>query len=445
MIIVKNKQHKLKIRLIFLSFFIALACILTTIPKTANAGCCNPCGSKCSSKVESCAEDGCECQSNAETPVTVKHITKQFLDHRGWIINVFWEGHVLPSMMLMSEQITATAMQQMLILGTLFDAKHQLETQRLLQTMQAQAHKDYHPSEGMCQFGTTIRSLAASERNSDLTQIGLAARHTQRQLLSGDGISSADTFSRLQQYRSTYCNKNDLSGGAANLCQNNGEVRINKDVNYTETIYNQGTLDLDFTDNLVEGDEEDALSLAINLYGERLVDPVLEYRLADEDGRVNTIGSNAYMLVRSHAAKRSVAYAAYAAQTAMKAKGEENVKPYLEAILKEMGIRESDITDMIGERPSYYSQMDLLTKKLYQTPNFYSDLYDKPVNIDRKNVSMQAIGLMQKRDTYRSQLRSEAIMSVWLETALSDQEALYINEINKLQDNTTILQLEGLK
>lgn len=434
-----------KVKLTLLSLLVVLACTLLIAPTPAQAGCCNPCGGRCASKVRSCATSGCECQSNAETPVTIPHITEEFLGHRAWIINVFWEGHVLPSMLLMSEQITATAMQQMLVLGTFFDAKHQMETQRLLQTMQAQAHKDYHPSEGMCQFGTTTRSLAASERNSELTQIGLAARHTQRQLLSGDGISSADTFSRLQKYRSTYCGNNDLSGGAMALCQNSGDVRMNKDVNYTQTIYNQDTLDLDFTDDVVEADEEDALSLAINLYGENLVDPVFEYRVADEKGNVNAIGADAYMLARAHAAKRSVAFAAYAAQTAMKAKGEAEVKPYLEAILKEMGIQERDITDMVGERPSYHSQMDLLTKKLYQTPNFYSDLYDKPVNVDRKNVSMQAIGLMQKRDTYRSQLRSEAIMSVWLETTLSDQEELYTNEINKLQDNTDILELEGLK
>jgi hypothetical protein len=69
--------------------------------------------------------------------------------------------------------------------------------------------------------------------------------------------------------------------------------------------------------------------------------------------------------------------------------------------------------------------MEVLTKKLYQHPAFYSDLYDKPANVLRKDVAIQAAELMQKRDIYRSFLRSEITLATMLETALlSEQEAL---------------------
>jgi hypothetical protein len=70
--------------------------------------------------------------------------------------------------------------------------------------------------------------------------------------------------------------------------------------------------------------------------------------------------------------------------------------------------------------PSYYAQMEVLTKKIYQNPDFYTNLYDKPANVERKEVAMQAIGLMQKFDLFKSYLRTEASLSVLLETSIQD-------------------------
>lgn len=434
---------------------ILLICIIFStfyIAKPANAvfsGQCCECGTTCAPKVINCSVSACECQSNADTPVTIDHITKEFIQHREWLIKGLWEAHVLPAMMLMTEQITATAMQQTLIIGSLFDAKHQLETQRLLQSMQAQAHKDYQPSAGMCQFGTTTRSLAASDRNATFAQIALSTRSLQRQLSQGDTVSSggesADSKSRFHQFRETYCNPFDMGNGMVSVCKNSTPERYNKDINFTQTLDTAYTLNIDFKNSIVTPNEEDIMALSANLYGHKILPVVREDKMVDGSKNHIDKGSFAYMKVRALAAKRSVAQNTFAAQAAMKAQGEDSVAPYMEAILKEMGIQEKNITAMLGERPSYHAQMELLTKKLYQTPNFYTELYDKPANIDRKNVSMQAIGLMQRRDMYRSQLRSEAIMSIWLETSLNDLENFYVNEANLLKPDTKILKLPGLQ
>src|SRR5690606_19412169 len=90
------------------------------------------------------------------------HISEEFNDWELFLIQVFFMEHFLPAMMLMTQQLTAVAMDQMMILGSFFDAKQQMETQLLFQRLKAQAHKDYQPSTGMCVFGTNVRSLAAA-------------------------------------------------------------------------------------------------------------------------------------------------------------------------------------------------------------------------------------------------------------------------------------------
>ena len=66
--------------------------------------------------------------------------------------------------------------------------------------------------------------------------------------------------------------------------------------------------------------------------------------------------------------------------------------------------------------------MELLTKKIYQRPDFYTNLYDKPANVDRIRASMRSIGLMQKWDMFNSRLRSEMLLSVAAELELAKEQ-----------------------
>ena len=155
-------------------------------------------------------------------------------------------------------------------------------------------------------------------------------------------------------------------------------------------------------------------------------------------------GSGLYLDTRALAAKRSIAQNSYAAQVGLKSLGTDNAFVYMEEILLEMGIPPEEIIMMTKGNPSYNAMMEVLTKKLYQYPNFYANLYDKPVNIDRKNVSLQAIALMQKRDIYRSQLRSEANAAVFLETFLEDHQSYHTNVENAFVEDSRVLVQLGL-
>lgn len=417
-----------------------------------------------------CWRNGCRtcctiCANNAVTisqndaNITNQYITDEFTFQRQWLVTEVFNNHLLPALMLFTEQMTAMAMNQVVSIGMLLDAKHQLETQRLFQTMMAEAHKSYQPSEGMCTFGTISRSLAASDRNNDLSAAVFSNRLAQRELLSGDTLAatgrSSDFLSRAKQFQDLYCDETDNGNGLSRLCPSGSTdpERINNDINFTNVVDSPLTLDIDFTSqgnsehgaNTHSGnlskDEEDVMALSANLYAHTLPPIVQPSFLTDEDGNYKTAGVSHYMNIRALTAKRSVARNSFAAITAMKSQGETEVQPYLYAIMKEFGLSDAEIPQYLGTRPSYNAQMEILTRKLYQNPTFYTELYDKPTNVERKTVSMQAIELMQRRDIYRSMLRSEAILSVMLETSLSDSQDAVSNEILRLTDDEKIIPL----
>ncbi len=363
------------------------------------------------------------------------NIQSEFLQHRTWIINGFWLEHVLPAMQLMANQLTTVGIMQIQMIGAMLDAKHQLETQRLFQTMTAQAHKDYHPSEGMCTFGTTVRALTGSDRRTVLATQIFAQRMNTRQTMSGDVVSvegvDSDKRSRLQQFISTYCDPADNANGLGTLCRNPGPpARRNIDVDYTRNVESRLTLDIHHTDpvQVLSNDEEDLFALSANLFGNNVPPQIAPDLLAVADGRIRMSAAEKYMDLRAIFAKRSVAHNSFAAITAQRVRGSPQSAPYIKALMVELGVPADQVNMLIGDEPSYFAQMEVLTKKLYQNPMFYTELYDKPANIERKGAALQAIGLMQDRDLFNSLIRSEVVLSVLLETMLQKEQDKVANQ-----------------
>ncbi len=366
-----------------------------------------------------------------------------------WMVETWFLENWLPMLMTMTEQLNVAMEMQTNMIGQFLDAKHQLETQRLFQELQAQAHKDYHPSEGMCTIGTNVRSLASSERYADLSTTAIANHTMQRQLLSGEKStkesSGSDAQSRLTHYRNLHCNVADNNNGLEFLCQADQPARQNKDVDFTRTMETVLTLDMDFT---AEGagpptpDEEDVFALASNLYASKPLPYMKDTWMSNEATNRNE-GDSLYLDVRSIAAKRSVAMNSFATIAGMKTSGAPEVQPFLYAVVQDLGLPDEEIIQILGERPSYFAQMEVLTKKLYQNPNFYTNLYDKPVNVSRKAAALQAIGLMQDRDIYKTLIRSEALLSVLLEMKLIKEQERISSEIDSAVRGTAEQQGAG--
>ncbi len=416
----KKMKHKIR-TLILMPLMVLLLFMgtITALPNKAHAICCT------------CV---CACVATAHA-ATQNHISRSFDSHEDWMLATFWYDNVLPAMMMMTNQLSAVAMQQVQIIGAFMDAKMQLETQQLLQKLQAEAHKDYHPSEELCSIGTSVRSLAASERMGELTSAVLSKRMIDRHMRNENTVAadpSKDLEARLEQFANRFCNKRDNNGTFAVSGFCNGATNPefhNKDIDFTRTIDIPLTLDVNFAEGNNNNqqcalgakgatcDEIDVMAMATNLFGNDILTGTIDIGpdTANDD-------KDDFIDYRALLAKRSVAQNSFNTIVGMKSAGSGIGTTELKAILEELGIPNSEADEILGDNPSYYAQMELLTKKVFQNPSFYINLYDKPANVSRKGVALQALQLMLLNDTYNSNLRTEMILAVALENELDKRQ-----------------------
>ncbi|MCB9963432.1 MAG: hypothetical protein H6855_05755 [Rhodospirillales bacterium] len=434
-------------------------------PPARADGCGNP-ECDCNGWGWGCPAPNCNCQfvtgicdavQNKYHPDTRSHVTEEIHQMENWIVTDWMQGYLLPSMMAMTEELTTVAMHQVMTIGTFFDARMELQTQRLLQELQAQSYKDYHPSEGVCVFATNVRSLAMSDRKIALNKNILSSRALSRHLgikndagaegvktdLGEEFTSSVDNTTyrngRLRQFQDEYCNPRNNNGKLKFICGNSGagasdDYRIEHDIDFVDIFAAAKTMNFDFLRTADETSPEekkyleDYLALSKNLYGHQV-----PYRSAKSSFDVpsdfftnpdayETQPYSNFLNLRSLLAKRSVVENSFHAQTALKSRGDPEVSYYMNSLLSELGIDGDQISAMLQGAPSYYAQMEILTKKIYQNPRFYVDLYDKPANVNRKQVAMKAIGLMQNWDTFEATMRVEMLSSVLLELEMVEAQ-----------------------
>jgi len=328
----------------------------------------------------------------------------------------------ISSWMMMTEQFVATMMQQMFILGTFLDADQQLGVQRILQDMTAQAHKDFHPSFQMCQFATNVKSLAAVDRhaveNTKILDEVLASREHLQANLGASGGVALDFTHRIRMFKDVYCDLNENNRSVLWMCNSgSGPIeRRTKDIDFPRVVDSKFTLDVNFLDTFETDEEKDIIALGHNLFAGTTIDFMPE-QLMNE-----TAGQSLFLDVRSIHAIRSVARYSFEKIIGMKAEGDENdpyiVRDFMKYIIMELGVPEAELGDLMGANPSYFAQMEVLTRKIYQSPEFFTNLYDKPANVRRIGVSLQALELMQDRDRFESALRREMLTSLILELKL---------------------------
>jgi len=412
-----------------------LAMIIPMTTTQSWAGCSSCCGENtASARVLSHHNDG----RDEIKGYVGDEITKQ----QKYLANTFYRTMVLPALQQFTRQMSAVAAHQALTIGTFFDAKQQLETQRLQQELQVQAHKDYQPSKGMCTFGTNVRSLAASESVTNFNKLALGSRQIKRHMGSATMASRSnqlDKSARWVQFQNNYCDVYDNAwlkedsdnsglslacGAAAKNKTPEQKERMNIDIDYTRLIDQPRTLDVAFYDDTLQPAEEDVIALGNNLFGHNVITRAIAGQdLSDR----NFENQKVYMELRSLAAKRNVAENSYNAIVALKSAGSHagssesvQTRQFLAAVMKDLGVAEApngsdaDIYKIIGDDPSYYAQLEILAKKIYQSPNFFASLYDKPANVERKSVALKAIEMMLDRAIYESQMRQEMVTSVLL-------------------------------
>jgi hypothetical protein len=186
----------------------------------------------------------------------------------------------------------------------------------------------------------------------------------------------------------------------------------NRDVDFTRVFDVPLTFDADFTGAAKTNDQQSLIALFHNLTkippymssGEEAFDPNKNLLTTQDARAIN--------------AARDVADNSFGALVGEKAKTTSASANYMRAVLTRLGVTAPDANRLIGENPSYFAQMEILTKKIFQDPTFYANLYDSPANIDRQRVAMKAVELQQDRDFLESLRRREMLLSVLLNLKL---------------------------
>ncbi len=337
-----------------------------------------------------------------------------------------FQEYWIQSLMTMTEQLNVAMEQQTNIIGQFLDAKQQLETQRIIQQLQAKAHKDYHPSEQMCTIGTMVRHLALSEGHMKVAKTAFNEKMRSRELASGRNQTfksrQSDMFTRKETFEDYNCNQLDNAQGLEQTClEETAPANRNADIDFINLVSQPLTLDIDFNDPGVTNDERNVFSLMNNLFTSE-TNTYLPPAVSASEKILD-----AYQDLRSVSAMRSVARNTMSNIISEKINGpvfEDDATPFMRALVQDFGLPDGEVTELIGARPSYYAQMELITKKMYQHPNFITNLYDKPTNVERMRAAMKGIELMQDRDIYDAILRREMLISMLLEDGIrSEQDA----------------------
>lgn len=340
--------------------------------------------------------------------------------------NELTQSNYVNAFKMMTEQMTAVMLQQLPIIGVFMDAKHQLESQRLFATTAAIAHRDYHPSEQLCAFGTLARSTSVSKYKIEQNVSALNSVLQKRELLNGSTASSwgpfADTAARMAQFKSTYCDTNDNNKELGAICSSGSSTRKNKDIDFRRTLDGQLTLNVDFADgNAPTADEEDIIALAKNLFGNKTFTSISEAAIVPY-GSFEELHDS-----RMLSGVRSVARHSFATLAGMRATGSGLSSTQLQKVMENLGVPAGDVAKLVGANPSYFAQMDIMTQKMFQDPSFMVNLYNTPTNVERMGVVLQGIKLMADRDKLDAALRREMLLSMMLEMKLRERQEKIAN------------------
>lgn len=319
----------------------------------------------------------------------------------------------------LSDEFAKALIARAVMIGAFLDGRSAMAAQRTLQHLNADTRKAYHPSDTICRFGTLSRSLAATETKSTANKLAFS------QILLGRNNQSDKTLysepirgmvENYEDFKKKYCEKVDNNNGLGTYCTTSTDAYFNRDVDFTRVYDTPITLDVDFTNSALTKDEERVIALFQSL---GLRDPYLDTSgnelLRPDKG--DDVGNR-----HQQEAVRQLVGNTFASLVSLKAKGTAGSGTYMIDILTKLGLSSADATKLISTNPSYFAQMEVLTKKIYQDPRFFANLYDSPANVSRQRVAMKAINLMQDRDLLESLKRREMLLSELLEMKLRDRD-----------------------
>lgn len=383
-------------------------------------------------QAQTCCGCGAVTGMHVLTRNTVKmNIENQYELHKNYLKNTWWEQLLKPQLQLYSQQDTQTEIQAQNIRSTFADARNTNAYARTVQRQSAEMTMELMPDETTAQVACGVSDLPAAQQAAAATTTQISDSSAARRLGRSAGTSgiaiASDMRDRFDIFKRYFCNPEGWGGVLSNVCKDAGEAP-DLDIQFSAVdadkkpigIGNRWTLDLD--DNPADRSTTDEViveAFRTNLFGNQLA----ARPTRDQFAQTNT--QLAYLNQRGLEAKRNVAEYSFNSYIGEKKKSEggKGSKEFLENTLKNLNLGNADeILERAGENPSYYAIMEVLGKKAYQSPDFYTNLTNLSPQVAQTHASVQAVGLMQMRDVYESLLRSEMILSLIVEMELADRQ-----------------------
>jgi hypothetical protein len=311
------------------------------------------------------------------------------------------------------------------LVGNVLEGQSNINSIQSLQKKSATAILNGQSSEQVCRMATLSQSLAKSDFSGMAHQKAIAQILQDRDAgrvgslyYNGGGINIDDGLgARITLFRKNYCDKKDENTSLDKFCDVDVDRELNRDVDITRVLDTPLTLDVNFVGNsTIDNDKDEAplLALAENLFPS----------LPITNGEAAGSSQENYMKLRSLMAARNVARNSFASYVAEKAKGDNvTVTPFAMNVMKTMMVDPTEAEKFLGRNPSYFAQMEVLTKKLYQMPDFVTALSTGAANVDRVRIAMKAVDLQQGADFLESMYRREMMLATYLEQRIQNSAA----------------------
>lgn len=344
---------------------------------------------------------------------------KMAVSFPGAMYDATWTGGTWKISDQMIKNVTNHARQ----LGSMMDAQNTLTALRAIQKANLESTRKYQPSTGVCAFGSVGTSLAASDAraiankmafNEILIDTEKQVRNTAFAKTESEGRSAV-----LEDFQRKYCRGIDNNNGLKSFCKGLGasDTRFNRDVDYARVFDAPLTVKANFTDGVKTPVEEDVIALFRNLSVAQVL-PAVSKSVFQTDTK-----SAAAQDLRAAIAAHSVAQNTFADIVGQKSEGSGASSASIKAVIQHLGLSAADAEAHVGSKPSYYAQMEILTKKMYQDPAFIANLYESPENVTRQRAAIKATSLQQGFDLYQSLKRREMMLSALLELKLRQRAA----------------------
>jgi hypothetical protein len=371
------------------------------------------------------------------TRTNVKNfIDEQYDKHKEFLEEKFWKERLLPAFQSFTQQSVQSDQQGETASASIADA--QIANAAAARTAKGQAKdiRTYQGDQATCQMAAGARATAAAQAvGSEVTREVAAASMTRRLGRSeggggggGGGGSDArdprdvDLSARRDDFNTNFCSPTAWGGAFKDSCPSAGPL-ADRDIDWNK-LQEKWTLDLrpDYATQSRDSwtdDEKIVEAMRQHLFGHQLPSSPSSESLKKYNVQVG------YLNQRALEAKRNVAETSFNSFIGERTAADEGAKEWLDATLEQLGITLDAATQAkIGEKPSYYAIMEVLTKKMLQDPNFYTGLIKPGPQVAQTQASLQAVNLMQQRDVYESLLRSELILSLIVEMELAEQQGV---------------------